>query len=103
MAPIEIKQGSVEEKVIRLLQKVYPITIEEISSKLKIRRDKLDIAISRLESQGIVQLEPLPDKTFVRLSRGDILFLGRNPTQKKRYKHKGTKAKKKEFDDAGYA
>ncbi|MDG6221564.1 MAG: hypothetical protein QCI38_08995, partial [Candidatus Thermoplasmatota archaeon] len=44
--------------------------------------------IARLVSKGYVQLEPLPDKTYVRLLRLDFSFVGRNETQKRSLKHK---------------
>ena len=102
MCPIEISQGSLDEKVIRVLQKIYPITLKELYKEITGRNDKIKLAIQRLESAGIIQLEPLEDKTYVRLIRTDVMFLGTNPTQKKRFKHKGKK-KKKTYDDDSLA
>jgi len=74
---IEIVNGTLEEQIIKLLQKAYPITITDIEKKLHISRDMIVRILQKLQIKGIVQLEPLPDKTYIRLLRRDFRFVGK--------------------------
>lgn len=97
---IEITTGSLEERIIKLLRKVYPITIEDIKKKLNISGDITLRTLKKLQIKGIVILDPLPDKIYVRLLRHDFRFIGKK-RQRKFIKHRleGKKQKLKEFDD----
>ena len=74
---IEVVKGSLEERIIRVLQKEYPITMKELSKKLGISERKTRMEILKLQSKGILEMEPLPDKIFIRLLRFDFVFVGR--------------------------
>ena len=74
---IEIATDTIEEKIIKTVQKDYPITISELSDKLHMSRHKVRFELLKLQSRGIIELEPLQDKTFIRLLRTDIRFVGR--------------------------
>ena len=74
---IDIKVGTIEERIIKMLQKEYPITVKELSRKLGISMEKLKTELLKLQSKNVIVLEPLPDKTFIRLIRFDIRFIGR--------------------------
>ena len=84
---IEITTGTLEERIIKLLKKRYPISVEEISSDLKVSKDKVLRSLKKFQMKGIVRLEPLPDRTFVRLLRHDFSFIGKRH-QKKFIKHR---------------
>ena len=83
---IEIVNGTLEEQIIKLLQKTYPITIIDLEKKLHISRNMIVRILQKLQIKGIVQLEPLPDKTYIRLLRRDFRFVGKK-RQKKFIKH----------------
>ena len=76
---IEITVGTHEEQILRVLQEKYPITVEDLEEVLHISRKTIDITLHKLQMMGIIQLEPLPDKTYIRLLRNDFKFV-----QKKR-------------------
>ena len=97
---IEITTGTLEERIIKLLRKVYPITVEDIKNKLNISRDVTLRTLKKFQVKGIVRLDPLPDKIYVRLVRHDFHFTGKK-RQRKFIKHhsEGKKQKFKEFDD----
>jgi len=95
---IEITIGSIEEQIIKLLKKTYPITTFEIAQKLRISRREIEWILHKFQIKGMVKLEPLPDKIYVRLLRNDFQFVG-SKQQRKILKHT-TKMKKKE--DTGY-
>jgi hypothetical protein len=85
--PIEIATGTYEEQVIRLIMGRYPITDKDIAKELGLKLDVVRRILKGFASQGIISLEPLEDRTFIRLLRKDFHFVGRSPTQKKALKH----------------
>jgi len=102
---IDIKIGTMEERIIKLLQKEYPITIREMAKKIGVSVEKLKMEIIKLQKKGVVDIDILPDKTFVRLVRFDIRFFGER-NQYKFIKKKKSKIKKEEKegkDDIMYA
>lgn len=94
---IEIKTGTMEERIVKELQENYPITVEELSKKLGVSEKKLMMELIKLQSKGVLILEPLPDKTFIRLIRFDIRFVGRR-SQYKFIKRKKGKLKEEKGD-----
>jgi hypothetical protein len=94
---IEITTGTLEERIIKLLKKTYPIAVKDISSELNVSKDKILRTLKKFQMKGIVRLEPLPDKTYVRLLRFDFSFIGKKH-QRKFIKHR-TGKKKQDPDD----
>jgi len=50
---IEIKSGTVEEQIIKILQKTYPITLWDIEEKLHISRDNILRILQKFQVKGI--------------------------------------------------
>jgi predicted ArsR family transcriptional regulator len=99
---IEITTGTLQERVIKLLQKTYPITVIDIKNKLNISRIVIERLLQQLQVKGIVRLDALPDKTYVRLLRNDFSFVGKR-RQRKFIKHRtGKKPKKTDYDGIMY-
>jgi predicted transcriptional regulator len=90
---IEIVTGTIEEQIIKLLQKKYPITIDDIDRHLNLSRSQIERGLQKLASQFIIQYEPLPNKTYIRLLRSDFKFVGKK-RQKKFIKHRSGKKPK---------
>lgn len=101
---IEITTGTLEERIIKLLQKTYPITVDDIKKELNISRDVALRTLKKFQMKGIVKLEPLPDKTYVRLLRHDFSFIGKK-RQRKFIKHRSGRKKQepKEYDGIMYS
>jgi len=101
---IEITTGTLEERIIKLLQKIYPITISDIEKKLYTSRNTIVRVLQKFQTKGIVQLEPLLDKTYIRLLRHDFSFIGKK-RQRKFIKHHsgGKKQESKEYDGMMYS
>ena len=59
VTPDEVKL--LEEAVAR-----YPVTVEELRKALRLRPTAFDMALRSLVLKGLVQLEPLEDRTYVR-------------------------------------
>ena len=89
---IEITTGTLEERIIKLLKKIYPITIDDIRKELNVSKDMVVRSLKKFQMKGIIRLEPLPDKTFVRLLRHDFSFIGKK-RQRKFIKHRTGKRK----------
>ena len=89
--PAEFDSSSLEARVLRLLQKAYPITLNEMERKLRIAPIKLKRVLATLEAKGLVAIRPLPGKTYVDLISQNFRFTGRNPSQQKKLKHKKAK------------
>jgi predicted transcriptional regulator len=87
---IEIVNGTLEEQIIKILQKTYPVTIKDLEKQLHISYDMINRVLQKFQIKGIVQLEPLPNKTFIRLIRRDFRFVGKK-RQKKFIKHRSGK------------
>lgn len=101
---IEITTGTLEERIIKLLQKNYPITVSDIEKKLHLSRNVVIRVLQKFQVKGIVQLEPLPDKTYIRLLRNDFSFIGKK-RQRKFIKHHsgGKKQESKDYDGTMYS
>lgn len=100
---IEITRGSLEEQIIKTLQKTYPITIKKIAEKLHLSEKQVSRTLQKLRIKGIVQLEPLPDKTFIRLLRNDFKFIGKKRQRKFIKHHKKQNKETKEYDGMMYS
>jgi len=101
---IEINSGTLEERIIRLLQKTYPITVKDIKNELNISKDKTIRILKKFQIKGLVKLEPLPDKTYVRLLRSNFSFIGKKQ-QRKFVKHSSNNKKQEsnEYDGIMYS
>jgi hypothetical protein len=101
---IEITTGTIEERIIKFLQKTYPVTVNDLENNLHVSRKIIIRVLQKLQTKGILRLEPLPDKTFIRLLRNDFKFIGKK-RQRKFIKHYTGKKKviSKEYDGDMYA
>ena len=94
---IEITAGTLEERLIKLLQKTYPITVSDIQKKLHISKDVALRVLKKFQTKGVLQLEHLPGKIYVRLLRHDFKFIGKKRQRKFIKHHSG--GKKQETED----
>lgn len=101
---IEITTGTLEERIIKLLQKTYPITVRDIKEKLNISKDVTFRSLKKFQIKGIIALDQLPDKTYVRLLRHDFSFIGKKH-QRKFIKHStdNKKTEPEEYDGMMYS
>jgi len=69
---MKIKMNPLEIQVVKLLKERYPITVDELRNELAVRPDTLMRALKSLVVKQVVALEPLTDKTYIRLLTPDI-------------------------------
>ncbi len=76
-----VKLSPTEMRILKILQDWYPVTVEEIREELRMREDTLERALKSMVVKGVVALEPLSDKTYVRLLMSDVSVApkGRRP------------------------
>jgi DNA-binding MarR family transcriptional regulator len=76
-----VKLNPVEMRIYKILQEWYPITVEELKDELRMREDTLLRSLKSMSLKGVVALEPLSDKTYVRLLMSDVKIAskGRRP------------------------
>lgn len=67
-----VKLNPMEMRIYKILQDWYPITVEELKDELRMREDTLLRALKSMALKGVVALEPLSDKTYVRLLMSDV-------------------------------
>jgi len=91
---LEMREGTLESRIVHLLLEMYPVTAADIERELKARPGLLDRTLKALALRGVVELERLPDRTYVRLLRFDFAFVGRKESQRRRVKHRGRKPEK---------
>ncbi len=96
---MELLEDTLEARIVHLLLEMYPVTVEDIRRELSVRSDLLDRTLNAMAGKGLVELESLPDRTYVRLARMDFTFIGRKVSQQRRVKHRGKKPEKpKDYD-----
>ena len=100
---IEIITGTLEERIIKLLLKTYPITVSDIGGKLHLSKSTVMRVLKKFQIKGVVRLDPLPDKIYVRLLRRDFSFIGK--PQRKFIKHHSVvkKQESKDYDGMMYS
>jgi predicted ArsR family transcriptional regulator len=101
---IEITTETLEERIIKFLQKTYPATVSDVERQLHVSRSVVLRTLQKFQVKGIVQLEPLPDKTYIRLLRNDFSFIGKK-RQRKFIKRqaRGKQSESKEYDGMMYS
>ncbi len=87
--PIEFLHGSIEGRILKYLLEAYPVTAAQLARDLHIPERRLWRTLKALEVQGVIELETLPGKTYVRLLRRDLSFYGYKESQRKRLKRSG--------------
>ena len=73
-----------EARILNILKDWYPITVEELRDELGVSKVTLERSLKALMVKGIIQLEPLSDKTYIRLLVPEIMFEVPEKDRKKR-------------------
>jgi len=64
---MSVQVNALEARIIGILKDWYPITVEELRDELSLRKDVCDRALKALIVKGVIVLEPLSDKIYIRL------------------------------------
>ncbi len=79
---IEIISGTIDEQIIRILLKTYPVTVYDLEKSLHLSKTTIIRVLKKLQNRNIIRMEPLPGKTYIRLLRKDFNFIGKKHKQK---------------------
>ena len=99
---IEITNGTIQERIIKILQKTYPVTVDDINNSLNISKSMIERVLQQLQVKGIIQMDILPGKTYIRLLRNDFSFIGRERQKKFIKRRTGKKPKKTDYEGIMY-
>src|SRR5512137_384755 len=69
---MSVQLSPLEARIVGILKDWYPITVEELRDELSLRKDVLERTLKSLVVKGIIVLEPLSDKTYIRLLNPEI-------------------------------
>ena len=62
-----VLRSSLEHRIIVYASEHYPLTSDELARALHVSDAAVEMELRRMESKGLVELDILPDKVFVRL------------------------------------
>jgi len=94
---IPLKRNSLESRIV---EKVGGRVVDKslLARELKVKESVLDVSLRRLASSGLLGLDILPDKIYVRMLRHDHTTFGVKPTQKRKLVKKVSKTKHKSYE-----
>ena len=95
---MKLDSSSLEAKIVKFLREIYPVTLRDIRREFRQPKGRLDLALKRLEQAGIIELEFLPDRTYVRLVKA-VGSVGNRPVNGKAIKHEKGRAKPRSSSD----
>jgi len=88
-----VLRSSLEHRIIEYASEHYPLTADELARALHVSDEMLMMELRKMEGKGLVELDVLPDKVFVRL-----LVVAGDREQDKEYQKKEGKG----GDDPAY-
>ncbi len=71
---MNIQVDALQARIIAILRDWYPITVEELRDELSLPSGVLERSLKSLMVKGVVALEPLSDKTYIRLLVPEMVF-----------------------------
>ena len=83
---MNVQVDSLQARIIAILKDWYPITVEELKDELALPSRVLERSLKGLMVKGVIALEPLSDKTFIRLLVPEIVIEVDKNGKKKRGK-----------------
>lgn len=64
---MKVQVDALQARIIAILRDWYPITVEELRDELSLPSGVLERSLKGLMVRGVIALEPLSDKTYIRL------------------------------------
>lgn len=71
---MKLQVDALQARILAILKDWYPITVEELRDELSLPSGVLERSLKGLMVKGIIVLEPLSDKTYIRLLVPEIVF-----------------------------
>ncbi|MBI4361744.1 MAG: hypothetical protein HY558_01070 [Euryarchaeota archaeon] len=83
---MDVVRDTLDERILRYLQEHIPAIQQELRAHLRVPREVLERRLKALERKRLIEREPIPGRTYIRLLRADIGFIGVRKTQKRAYR-----------------
>ena len=96
---MKVQVDSLQARIIAILKEWYPITVKELKDELALPSGVLERSLKGLMVKGVIALEPLSDKTYIRLLVPEIVVDVDSRGRKKR--KRGRPMPLKPADDVG--
>ena len=71
---MKVQVDALQARIINILKDWYPITVEELRDEISLPSGVLERALKALMVKGVIELEPLTDKTYIRLLVPELMF-----------------------------
>jgi len=71
---MNVQVDQLQARIIAILRDWYPITVEELKDELSLPSGVLERSLKSLMVKGVIGLEPLSDKTYIRLLVPEMVF-----------------------------
>ena len=98
---ITLTAGSLEARIIEFIGDQV-IEKRLLARRLRLREKTLDASLRRLASAGIIGLDALPDKVYVRRLTNDYIVSGVKPTLKRKLVRETKKTKARKYEGMMY-
>lgn len=95
---MKVQVDALQARILAILRDWYPITVEELRDELSLPSGVLERSLKALMVKGVITLEPLTDKTYIRLLVPEIVMETTGTSKSKRSK----KRKEPPRDDDTY-
>ena len=82
----KVQVDALQVRIIAILKDWYPITVEELRDELSLPSGVLERSLKALMVKGVIALEPLTDKTYIRLLVPEIQIETTGTPKRKRSK-----------------
>jgi len=96
---MKVQVDALQARIISILKDWYPITVEELRDELTLPTNVLERSLKALMVKGVIALEPLSDKTYIRLLVPEIV-IEVDRASPKRKKKRASPARRPEPDDS---
>ena len=90
---MRVTVDALQARIIGILKDWYPITVEELRDELSLPSGVLERSLKALMVKGVIELEPLSDKTFIRLLTQDLVLEKEGKGHKKTVPKPGQKGR----------
>jgi len=97
---MNVKVDALQARIIGILKDWYPITVAELRDELNLPSGVLERSLKGLMVKGVIALEPLSDKTYIRLLTPEIVLETEGKPHKKAVPKPGQKGRP--MDDIMY-
>lgn len=99
---MKVQVNALEARILGILKDWYPITVGELKDELSLPSGVLERALKSLMVKGVVALEPLTDKTYIRLLVPELVLEKEKGSKQKKHGRRGPERRVDDGDSIMY-